>query len=284
MLWVGRAAGWLGQHQEAHLLTADPLLWSSAPVVTESPDQHSCVHAHAHTHTHTYTYTHTHRHIYTQTHRETHIHTYTHADTHTQTHIRTHTHTHTHNTHTHTHVDTYTHIHVHAHTCARAHTRVHTHTHACTHSTHAHARTHMCTHTCTSACAREPEHCCGDLLGHCSVQLSPQRQVGACSDGFAPLSSEDGTEWPSAAHPCSPPQTSRALGSAMLKTVGPSPVQLSCWEKSTSPPEHMHACSHMPTHVQEVTGTHTNTQTHTSIARSWCMWGPLPWLRARPLL
>ena len=51
----------------------------------------------------------------------------------------------------------------------------------------------------------------------------------------------------------------------MLKTVGPSPVQLSCWEESTSPPEHMHACSHMPTHVQEVTGTHTNTHFHCQV-------------------
>ena len=249
-----------------------------------------CARTRAHTHAHIHIYTHTQTHIHTDTythiHTERHIYIHTHTRTHIHRHVYAHIHTRTHTIHIHTHTWTHIHTHVHAHTCARAHTRVHahTHTHACTHSTHAHARTHMCTHTCASACAREPEHCCGDLLGHCSVQLSPQRQVGACSDGFAPLSSEDGTEWPSAAHPCSPPQTSRALGSAMLKTVDPSPVQLSCWEKSTSPPEHMHTCSHMPTHVQEVTGTHTNTQTHTSIARSWCMWGPLPWLRARPLL
>lgn len=178
LLWVGRAARWLGRHQEADLLlTADPLLCSSAPVVTGDPDQPSCV----------------------------------------------------------------------------------------------------CVHVRVSLSAAV------GIGLDTPVQLSPQR--GKWDDGydcFAPMSSEVGTGWPLAASPCSPPKTSKTLSSTMKRTVDQSPVQLSCWEESASPHGHMHVCSHMPTHVQEATRTHTNTHVHCEVLVR--VQGLLPWMRARPLL
>ena len=200
-----------------------------------------------------------HIHVHTQTH----IHTYTCAHTHRDTY------THTHNTHTHTHMHTY----AHAHTLA--------HTHVCAH-------THVHTHTCASACALEPEHCCGDRLGHCSVQLSPQRQVGACSDGFVPTSSEDGTEWPLAARPCSHlKQAEHGVHPCLRWWTG---VLCGCLvgkrallPLSTCMPAH--TCPHMCRKLQAHTHTHTHTHKHTlPLSDLRACAGPLPWLRARPLL
>ena len=133
------------------------------------------------------------------------------------------------------------------------------------------------------ACAREPGRCCWDWRGHSPVQLSPREAGGMMAMmALPPMSSEVGTGWPLAESPCSPPKTSKTLSSTVKRTVDQSPVQLSCREESTSPHEHMHACSHMPTHVQEVTHTHTNTHVHCEVLVR--VQGLLPWMRARPLL